>query len=208
MPIIHAIPHIYFHKMEYGGRLRSAVGYINGNDGNKYKARCEVLIFNDKNEVMTCLVPNKSWKHQLAGGTVELDYNDYLNSPPVMDLLNYIAQSEVYEEAGVIVKNLQFRYVYRTYKYEDTGDNKWAKTMHDNGLDVVGDITFMYTAEYIGPYTSKVEECDLDPEMRKGSKFYNYNDVKKYFTPEQKQVAEEYLDKKIKSSSVENLSIY
>jgi hypothetical protein len=194
MPYILTIPPLKFQKMnDYGGRV-TAVAFINANDKNKYKARVETLIFNDKLEIFAMLT-NKPWKIELPGGTVEIDYTDHINNPPVMDILNSIAQAEIYEESKIVTKELVFGNQYRYYTYDKNGDNKWQKKLQEQGLDVIGDISFIYTATYLGPYTCTVDEVDNYPEMVKKGKFYPYLQIKKFLNKEHHTLIDDYISK-------------
>jgi hypothetical protein len=206
MPFLNTIPPISFVITEYGGRENTAVGYFSTKKGN-YKARCETIIFNNENKIHA-LLTNKPWKYEFSGGTVELPYDEYLNNPPIIDLLTSTARRETLEEAGLVIYDHNFTHIYRYY---DMNEN----ALKDTDVNIVGALSFIFTAKCTGSYMGKIESEDEYPEMRKKSKFYSYKEIKNILEPEHRQIIEKYIkdnpiltDKERQNKSLEKLKAH
>lgn len=194
MPKLLTIPPMKYFKLTYGGRLQTAVGYMILNDNLKFKARCETLIFNNDCELFLLKV-KRPWNYEIPGGTVEIKGDEYLDNHNILDLCTDIAKKEILEEAYLVVNNLNYTYMYRTYKYEETGDNIWQKKLADSGFYVVGDISLIFSANYLGNFTNEIEEIDKYKEMKQNGTFYKFKEVEDILEPEHKAIWLDRLNK-------------
>ena len=133
-------------------------------DGEKYRVRVETIVKREVNGT-SCVFFEKKDKethygtmYKLPGGSVEIDKS-----------LAEQAECEVNEEILCKVKNVHYTGKYYIVKYDKNAIPEWHKRiLWPIGLKYVGAISFVFTAEYDGPYKKKVDEKDKDSLAQKG----------------------------------------
>lgn len=186
MPRLLSIPPIQYKKVKgYGGRLETSIGYIKDKHNNYYKARCETMVFDDQNRLFLLKV-NKPWKYEIPGGTVELNTEESNDIPSVLSVCKRISDLETQEEANIVVKNTEYSCFYRHYTYDEMGSKSWKDWLKKAGLDVIGDISIIFTGIYDYNYTNIIEKEDIYEDMKKNGRFYSFNEVSKLLLPEHK----------------------
>ena len=133
-------------------------------DGEKYRVRVETIVKREVNGT-SCVFFEKKDKethygtmYKLPGGSVEIDKS-----------LAEQAECEVNEEILCKVKNVHYTGKYYIVKYDKDAIPEWHKRiLWPIGLKYVGAISFVFTAEYDGPYKKKVDEKDKDSLAQKG----------------------------------------
>lgn len=200
-------------KITYGDIVKDIEWFYNGEvpngaykiDGQYYRVRVETIVKREINETPHVFFEKKDkpthygTMYKLPGGSVEPNKN-----------LQEQAESEVNEEILCKVKNIRYTGKHYIVKYDPKDIPEWHKRiLWPMGLKYVGAITFVFTAEYDGPYRKKVEDVDKDSLAQKG-KWYPIwdfeelkSDVHQGITLEAMEVVEEST-KKFKSSKVKN----
>ena len=134
-------------------------------NGEQYRVRVETLVKREKEDGTPTIFFEKKEKpthygtmYKLPGGSVEPDRT-----------LSEQAEAECNEEVLCKVKNLHYTGKYYIVKYDPKDIPAWHKEkLWPLGLKYVGAITFVFTAEYDGPYRKKVEDEDKDPLAKQG----------------------------------------
>ena len=133
-------------------------------DGEKYRVRVETIVKREVNGTHCIFFEKKKEvshygsMYKIPGGSVEPDKS-----------LSEQAECEVNEEILVKVKNVNYTGKYYIVKYDPKTIPEWHKRiLWPIGLKYVGAITFVFTAEYDGPYRKKVAKVDQDSLAQKG----------------------------------------
>jgi len=133
-------------------------------DGQQYRVRVETIVKREVNGT-SCVFFEKKKEishygsmYKLPGGSVEPDKS-----------LAEQAECEVNEEILAKVKNVHYTGKYYIVKYDPKTIPEWHKRiLWPIGLKYVGAITFVFTADYDGPYKKKVDKVDQDSLAQKG----------------------------------------
>lgn len=145
--------------------------------GDNYRVRVETLIINDKGQVYADKGNTEKYKaygitYRLPGGSVE----------PKLEFIEQAA-NECKEEAFIKIKNAYY------------SGQSWVMMFPKNGKSGIpnfhykGCVSYVYVAEYDGPYTGYVKKVDRD-SMGKTGKFYDVKDVD--WSPEHKKALDDY----------------
>ena len=153
-------------------------------DGHKYRVRSELLIFKD-DKMLISKIDNKinqyGCRYKLPGGGVD-DVNEYIEEA---------AAREAEEEVRIRTTNVRYTGKYYDGLYDIVPE--WHKhTLHLDGIEYDGYISFICTAEYAGKYNGYIKKMDRDDTI-KTAKFYSYDEVKSILRPVHKKIFEEYL---------------
>lgn len=133
-------------------------------NGEKYRVRVETIVKREVNGT-SCIFFEKKKEishygsmYKIPGGSVEPDKT-----------LAEQAECEVNEEILCKVKNVNYTGKYYIVKYDPKTIPEWHKRiLWPLGLKYVGAVTFVFTAEYDGPYRKKVAKVDQDSLAVKG----------------------------------------
>lgn len=155
--------------------------YIEEN-GKKYRVRVEVLIIKNNRVLLYKIskIDQYNRRYKIPGGSTE----------PGLSLED-VAKKECREEVRINIKNLKYR---SKMKIEYTEIPKWQKEiLWPLGLNYVGVIVYIYTAEYDSKYNGVIDENDRDQDMLDNSRFYSIEDP--ILSIEHKEVLKQYKKK-------------
>lgn len=133
-------------------------------DGEKYRVRVETIVrrkikgqdtvfFEKRDEVS-----HYGSTYKIPGGSTE----------PKLTMAQQ-AEAECNEEILVNVKNVHYTGKYYIVKYDEKTIPEWhKKILWPMGCKYVGAITFVFSADYAGPYRKEVAKEDRDSLVKKG----------------------------------------
>lgn len=174
---------ICYHTMQ-GPNPKGTPNLILHKDGHKYRVRSELLIFKD-DKMLISKIDNKinqyGCRYKLPGGGVD-DANEYIEEA---------AAREAEEEVRIRTTNVRYTGKYYDGLYDIVPE--WHKhTLHLDGIEYDGYISFICTAEYAGKYNGYIKKMDRDDTI-KTAKFYSYDEVKSILKPVHRKIFFEYL---------------
>ena len=151
---------VYFIRDDDG--VNNAVYEI---DGEKYRVRVETFVKRKMGEE-THIFYQKQKKenhygthYKIPGGSIEEDRT-----------LAQQAEAECNEEILAKVANVQYTGICYVNKYDPKTIPQWHKDiLWPQGLVYVGAITFVFTADYVGPYRKHIDDHDKDDLSDKGN---------------------------------------
>lgn len=142
-------------------------------DGEKYRVRVETIVRRKiKGQDMVFFEKRDEVSHygstyKIPGGSTE----------PKLTMAQQ-AEAECNEEILVNVKNVHYTGKYYIVKYDEATIPEWhKKILWPMGCKYVGAITFVFSADYAGPYRKEVVKEDQDSLVKKGD-WYPIQDFK------------------------------
>ena len=176
-------------------------------NGEQYRVRVETLIRRTKPDGTPTIFFEKKDKethygtmYKLPGGSVE----------PNKTLASQ-AEAECNEEVLAKVKDVHYSGKYYIVKYDPKDIPAWHKEkLWPAGIKYVGAITFVFVAEYDGPYTRKVPKVDQDDLAKKGDWYpaWEFEEIKAEVHDGVNTVTESYLMESYKGISDEDFKKY
>ena len=164
---------IYYIKAAHGPGEPEVYNSVLEWNGKKYRVRVEVLIYDKKNKAIMIKPSDKPTKGAYYG----VNYRIPGGSTEPGKKLEDQAKAECKEEIRVNIKNCKYSNIWYTSKYDPNTIPEWQREhLWPIGLKYYGAIILVFTAEYNGRYSGKINDWDKD-DMINGICWKSVDDV-------------------------------
>lgn len=154
-------------------------------DGEKYRVRVETFVLKKAPGEPTQVFYQEQKKGNHYGTTYKIPGGSIEEGKTFAEQ----AESECNEEVRCKVKNVKFTGIVYTNKYDPETIPEWHKRiLWPIGLKYVGAISFVYTAEYDGPYRKHVNDHDTDSLGELGD-WHTLDELNKLIADVHKEIA-------------------